>query len=166
MNRHSILALLLAGILSITAFAQNLPSELTDAQVAEMISKVQDLPTSRLDRRLPAMRFADWLQSQAGPNGRLGWGFQYDSAVETPKRHGGPDFVEAHGWLSDGRQIIVLVAVGHSDKRAPAVYRIDVVTGTNPATGKWESTKLDRLRDLQPFLSKLREKSSNETQNE
>lgn len=137
------------------------PQQVTPVSLAErarfdnMISVVQQKEVSKLDRRLPKkMAFQDWFSEQGGPNVQVTWAVRYGVT-----EHVIPDCVETNVYMSDGRSITVWVAVSHSKKRTPYVYRVGVVTGRDAATGKVQYEELDRLRDIPAFLSKLKQDS-------
>jgi hypothetical protein len=161
-----ILYLLCSCVLGASACAQaNTPRQLTAAESAELdgiINRVKNLPAHWLDRRLPKVTLAEWLQAQAGPDARMNWVLRYDQSAGGPGSDGPPNVVEADTVLNDRQAIVVQVAVTHCDRQivgchrhVPSVFRIDVITGKNATTGRFESTELDRLRDLPRFLQKL-----------
>jgi hypothetical protein len=144
-----------------TSWVNAWPQEVTPMAPAEqarfekMISVIQRTEVSKLDRQLPKkMALQDWLDGQVGPNVRMNWVVRSG----TPE-HGIPDCVEADANMSGGKIIIVWVAADHSKKRTPYVYRIDVVTGRDAATGGFQTEELDRLRDIPRFLNKLKQSS-------
>lgn len=150
MNRAMILNLLGICVLGSTLSAQVAPpAQLTDDQVSNLISTVQNIPASRLDRKLSSIAFADWLKKQSGPDAKIGWAFRYDEAVGTPDWSGAPDCVEADAVMKDGRSIVVMIAIGHSKRRTPYISKVEVITGPR------ESTELSHLREIPSFLSKL-----------
>jgi hypothetical protein len=125
------------------------------ARLDNMISVVQRTEVSKLDRKLTKkMAFQDWLSEQGGPNVQVTWAVRYGAT-----EHAIPDCVETNAYMSDGRTIIVWLAVDHSKKRSPYVYRVGVVTGRDAATGKVQYEELDRLRDIPAFLNKLKQTS-------
>lgn len=124
------------------------------AQFDKTISMVQDMAVSKLDRKLPRkMSFREWLEEQGGPNVRMNW------VVRSGATHPIPDCVEADANMSDGKIIIVWVAVDHPKRRTPYLYRIDIVTGRDAVTGRFQSEQLDRLHDIPIFLLKLKQSS-------
>jgi hypothetical protein len=166
-----ILSLFCSCIFGISAFAQaNSPRELSDAEAAQIdarINKIKNLPAHRLDRRLPKVSFAEWLYAQAGPDTRVNWDLNYDPAAEDPGWNKPPHMVDAVIVLDDRQSVVVEVAIAHCNRQivgcrrhVPSVFRIDVITGKNPITGKFESAQLDRLSDLPPFLAKLKQTNS------
>jgi hypothetical protein len=150
MNRAMIVNLLGMCVLGSALSAQVAsPAQLTDDEVSNLIATVQNIPASRLDRKLSSITFADWLKKQSGADAKVGWAFRYDKAVGTPEWSGAPDCVEADAVMKDGHSIVVMVAVGHSERRVPYIFRIDLITGPR------ESTELNHLSDVPSFLSKL-----------
>jgi len=155
--RIATIALLWAATTSLTAS----PQEVTPTPPAQrarfdhMISVIQEIEVSKLDRKLPRkMAFREWLQGQGGPNVRMNWVVRYDATEHTI-----PDCVEADANMSDGKIIMVWVAFNHPKRRTPYVYRVDIVTGRDGATGHFQSEQLDRLRDIPSFLLKLKTSS-------
>ena len=145
------------AISSVAAWAQqitpNTPAD--EARIERMIATVQRTEISKLDRRLPKkIELQEWLKEQGGPNARLNWVVREDDV-----KHRMPDCVEADVNMSDGKILIVWVAAGHSKKRIPYVYLIDIVTGRDAATGRFQNTDLDRLREIPTFLAKLKQSS-------
>ena len=138
----------------LSAWAQHVtpisPGE--SARFDKTISMVQDMGASKLDRKLPRkMSFRAWLEAQGGPDVRMNW------VVRSGATHPIPDCVEADANMSDGKIIMVWVAFDHPKRRTPYLYRIDVVTGRDAVTGRFQSQQLDRLRDVPTFLLKLKQ---------
>ncbi|MGC1373366.1 MAG: hypothetical protein WA824_14620, partial [Candidatus Sulfotelmatobacter sp.] len=130
-----ILWLLCSCVLSASASGQaNAPRELTDAEAAQIgaaINNVKSLPAHRLERRLPKVALADWLEAQAGPDAKTNWAYRSDPTAGSPGWQGPPDAVEADIALNDRQSIVVQVAVTHCDRqivgcqrRVPSVFRI------------------------------------------
>jgi len=125
MNR--IAGLCLVCFVSAFALSQaSVPPQPTDAQIADLITKVQNMPASKLDRKLPAIRLADWLQGQGGPDAKLVWVFRHDPSTGTRDAHGLQDCVEADATLSDGRTFFVMIDVG-TDPHRPRVRDVSVM---------------------------------------
>ena len=164
MSRCVILSLLCTCVLGASAFAQTgTPHELTDAEVNAAINRVRNLPAHQLDRKLPRTTLAEWLQTQAGPNAKANWVYRSDPTAGTPGWQGLPDAAEADIALRNERSIVVQVAVSRCDRsiigcrrHIPSVFRVDVITGKDATTSKFESAELDRLSDLPHFLRGLR----------
>jgi hypothetical protein len=155
--RIATIALLWAATAWLTASSQEVtpipPAE--KARFENMISVIQEIQVSKLDPKLPRkMAFGEWLQGQGGPNVRMNWVVRYDATEHTI-----PDCVEADANMSDGKTIMVWVAFDHPKRRIPYVYRVDIVTGRDTATGHFKSEQLDRLRDIPTFLLKLKTNS-------
>jgi hypothetical protein len=166
-----ILWLLCSCVLGASASAQaNVPRELTDAEAVEIgaaINNVKKLPAHRLDRRLPKVALADWLEAQTGPDAKTNWVYRSDPAAGSAGWQRLPDAVEADITLNDRQSIVVQVAVTHCGRQivgcqrhVPSVFRIYVITGKNATTGKFESAELGRMSDLPHFLQGLRETSN------
>ena len=66
--------LLWSCVLGTSAFAQTSARAVTDAESAQMdaaINRVRNLPAHQLDRRLPKVILAEWLQAQAARSSTL-----------------------------------------------------------------------------------------------
>jgi hypothetical protein len=169
--RQLVFVLLCSCLLGVAAHAQaNSPRELSDAEAAQIeagINKIKNLPARRLDRRLPRVALADWLQTQAGPSAKMSWVYRSDLTAGSKDWQDLPDEVEADIALNDRQSIMLEVAVTHCDRQiigcqrhVPSIFRVDVITGKNAITGRFESTELARLSDLPHFLERLRQGSS------
>jgi hypothetical protein len=137
--RQVIWGLLCIGILGASACAQG------SAQIVELIARVKNMPVSKLDAALPATRLEDWLQTQAGPDGRIGWDFRSSDVVDIQARF--PDCVEVDATLKDGRSFFVLIDVGPKGQH-PRFYSADVITSKN------HMADVHRLSDLPRVLRK------------
>ena len=76
--------------------------ESTDPKTADLIARVKDVPASKLDKGLPAVRFEDWVRENAGPDWTITWRFSRATEVQSS----GFDFpgsVDARGDTKDGR---------------------------------------------------------------
>ncbi|HEV2469038.1 MAG TPA: hypothetical protein VGS78_07585 [Candidatus Sulfotelmatobacter sp.] len=157
MNRGFGSCLLLTFVLSVTAFAQHAPSrDMTDAQLQNLMNAIRRVPVSNFDRRLPAMEFEKWLQTQVDPDGKIGWGFLY-SAADNQGSLRAPDVVQANVMTKDRRLMAVVeIAVGHHEKGVPRVYRIDVMSANNATAGKSDSIEITRLGKLPYYLQRLK----------
>lgn len=139
MKRPLILSVLGFGILSLTIMGQvsSAPRALTDAQVEAIIVKIQSMPVSKLDRKLPKTSLQNWLQAQAGPDAKIAWAFEDNG-------HQKPDCVQINVLLKDGRYILLEIDVGTNSRR-PRVYYANVIATRTQA-------EVSKLRDLQQVL--------------
>ena len=132
------------------------PQSLTDAQTSELIEQVKQMPASRLDSGLPRERFAQWLQTEAGPGARIGWAMRYSPAAATDGGRDFPTCVEADAMMENGRSIIVLIGVGTPGKvgnRKAFVFKTQLME-------PHDLIDLDHLRDLPAALSKMQQAAS------
>ena len=158
MKRLVILISLLVGILGSFASAQaGVPQELADARRADLISKVQNMPASKLDKKLPAIRLADWLQAQGGQDARIAWAFR--SAAGTPESRNSPDCVEVVATLKNDRSFMVMIAVG-KDALQPSLQSGWVIISPH------ETIDLERLSDLSGAMIKLNKTNANSSRTE
>jgi len=156
-----VLVLFLATILTRQASAQvalpgNTPQRLTDLQIVALIEQVKQMPVSRLDRGLPRVSFAKWLQAEAGPDARISWVLRYAKATATDGGRDFPTCVEADAMMETGRSIVILIGVGGPGKvgdRKPFVYRADLMD-------QHDSIGLNHLRDIPAALSRFQPTAS------
>lgn len=139
MKRPLILSVLGSGILSLTIMGQvsSAPSALTDAQVGAIIAKIQSMPVSKLDRKLPKISLQNWLQAQAGPDAKIAWAFEDNG-------HPKPDCVQTNVLLKDGRSLFLEIDVGTNSSR-PRVYYASVIATRTQA-------QASKLHDLEQVL--------------
>jgi len=171
MSRHIILSSIYSCIVAASAFAQlSTLRPLTDTESAKIdtaINSVKELPAHRLDRRLPQILLAEWLRAQAGADTKINWAYRSEPGARAPDWRVLPDAVEADIALKNEHSIVLQVAITYCDGRikgcrrhVPSVFRIYVITGKDPTTGKFESAELNRLSDLPLFLQTLKQTSS------
>lgn len=139
----------------VLAFAQvSAPDTLTDAQVAELIEQVKQIPVSRLDSALPRrVSVADWLQTTAGPGAKIGWALRYTDASATDGGRDFPTCVEADVVMKNGRSINIYIAVGTPGKvgnHKAFVFETDLM-------GQREITTVRHLSDLPAALAMAQE---------
>jgi len=100
-----------------------------------LITQLKKLAVSKLDPALPAVRFDQWLRTEAGADARYQWevndcGEQTGAPGQNPDEI--PTCVEADAWLKDGREIVIMIAVTKSAARGPKrslkVYFAQLVT--------------------------------------
>jgi len=93
-------------------FSQNQSTDET-----KLIALVKSTPVSRIDSALPAVRFDQWLRTEAGADGRYQWEVN-DCGEQTgaPGQNSSeiPTCVEADAWLKDGREMLIMIAVTSS----------------------------------------------------
>ena len=143
-------------VLGLLASPQVFAQQLT-AEKAELIAKVQNTPASRLDKKLPAVRLADWLQAQGGPDARIAWAFR--STAGTPESRSFPDCVEAVATLKNDQSFMVMIAVG-ADARHPSLQSGWVIISRH------EIIDLERIRDLPGAMAKLNKANENSSHTE
>ena len=145
-------------------FASLLSAEDPSARETKLIALVKSTPVSKLDPALPAVRFDQWLRTEAGSDARYQWevndcGEQTGAPGQNPDEI--PTCVEADAWLKDGREIVIMVAVptsenaGASGQKQPlAVYFAQLVTTRERITIK-------QLSDLPAALVRTHETAGN-----
>jgi len=138
-KRPLILSVLGFGILPLTIMGQvsSAPGTPTDAQVGAIIAKIQSMPVSKLDRKLPKTSLQYWLQAQASPDAKIAWAFEDNG-------HRKPDCVQINVLLRDGRYIFLEIDVGTNSRR-PRIYHVSVITTRTQAD-------VSKLHDLQQVL--------------
>jgi len=145
-----------ACVLGSLASAKVAVQQLT-AEKVELIAKAQNMPASKIDKKLPAVRLADWLQAQGGPDAGFTWAFR--SAAGTPEARGVPDCVEAVATLKNDQTFMVSIAVG-KDARHPSFQAGWVVINRH------EIIDLERLSDLPGAMAKLNKANENSSHTE
>jgi len=124
---------------------------------AELIAKVQSMPASMLDKKLPSVRLADWLQAVGGPSARIAWAL--DTTAETAQSRAFPDCVEAVATLKNGQSFMVMIAVG-ADARHPFFQSGWVIISRH------ENIDLERLSDLPGAMARLNKTNENSSHTE
>jgi hypothetical protein len=127
-----------------------------------LITQLKKLSVSKLDPALPAVRFDQWLRTEAGADARYQWevndcGEQTGAPGQNPNEI--PTCVEADAWLKDGREMVIMIAVTKSggapgEKHSFTVYFAQLVTTRERITIK-------RLSDFPPALVRTHEPPSN-----
>ena len=98
-SQHAVRGLFWICLMTSVVFAQGgSPRQSTDPQAADLIARVKDVSASSLERKLPTVRFEDWVSANAGPDWTITWGFS-----EGAKNAGFPDSVDVRGNTKDGR---------------------------------------------------------------
>jgi TonB family protein len=136
-------------LIALSLFLNNEPAQSLEKQA---VSDTQRALASDLDAELPRLPFTDWFGKVVGPGAGVVWqlsecGERIDAAPD-----GGGDAqacVEVNTILSDGRKVIVMIAVGTFKKgvTGPPVFRFGVIE----LAGKLYLVR--RLSDLQRIIS-------------
>jgi hypothetical protein len=122
-----VISFLIYSILSLSALMQSqTPESRSDEEARESrsIKRVQELPASKLDPKLPPQPFASWFKSVLGPGAELKWEVN-DCGEQTgnPLTDAGRDFptcveVDATNPHKPEIEIVVSIAVGTVNKGA------------------------------------------------
>jgi len=161
MKRLVILGSLSLLLGSLPIFSQTTLEPFTGAQVTQLIQRVQNMPASKLDERLPSTRLADWLRVQLGDRGQTTWTLRYAPSDESRRVSGFPDCVEMDAMINSNESVVMLIAVGHSSRPTPYLFELDVMSRRDRNTGRLQSSELNHLSDLPSFLENLRQISGN-----
>jgi hypothetical protein len=81
----------------------NSSPESVDPHTADLIASVKDVPASRLEKGLPAVRFEDWVRGNAGPDWTITWSFSQGPKDAADHALSFPDSVDVRGDASGGR---------------------------------------------------------------
>ena len=121
-----------------------------------ILARAKSTDVSRLDSRLPRQHFDDWFRSVVGPPAEIRWEAN-DCGEQTggkaDKRRDLPICAQAEALLSDGRKVIVTIAVGTMKKgltRVPGGMYYSVVE---------QGKKLDTIKRLGDLPEMLRSKA-------
>ena len=136
-------------LIALSLFLNDAPAQSLENQA---VSDTKRALASDLDAELPKLPFTDWFGKVIGPGAGVVWqlsecGEQVDAApngdVDTQA------CVEVNTILSDGRKVILMIAVGTFKKgvTGPPAYRFGVIQQ------KDQLRPIRRLRDLQYLLS-------------
>jgi len=116
------------------------------------LADAQRVPAQELDPELPNLPFANWLKQVVGSEAGMVW--QLSECGETAGASSNPAAdiracVEVNTILSDGRKVIVMIAVGTFKKglTGPPAFGFGVIDQNG------ELRSIQRLRDLQNLLS-------------
>ncbi len=125
--------------------------------VESTIAYAKRSDVSRLDSRLPRQRFDDWFRSVVGPLAEIRWEAN-DCGEQTggkaDRRRDLPVCAQAEALLSDGRKVVVTIAVGTMKKgltRVPGGMYYSVVE---------QGDKLDTIKRLGDLPEMLRSKAN------
>jgi TonB family protein len=116
------------------------------------VSNTQRTLASDLDAELPKLPFTDWLAKVVGPGAGVVWQLgECGERVDTAPSRGvdAQACVQVNTVLSDGRKVIVMIAVGTFKKgvTGPPAFHFGVIDQ------KGDLRPILRLRDLQKLLS-------------
>jgi TonB family protein len=136
-------------LIALSLFLNNEPVQSFEKQA---VSDTQGTLASDLDAELPKLPFTDWLGKVVGPGAGVVWQLSECGERNDAASNGGGDTqacVEVNTILSDGRKIIVMIAVGTFKKgvTGPPAFRFGVIEQ------KGELRPIRRLSDLQKLLS-------------
>lgn len=122
----------------------------------QVIARAKRSDVSKLDSRLTGRRFNEWLKSVVGPDAKIRWEAN-DCGEQTggkaDKRRDLPVCAQAEAFLSDGRKVVVTIAVGTMKKgltREPGGMYYSVVE---------QGDKLDTIKRLGDLPEMLRSKA-------
>src|SRR5215510_2177360 len=118
----------------------------------QAVSDTQRTLASDLDAELPKLPFNEWLGKVVGPGAGVIWQLsECGERIDVAPNGGGdsPACVEVNTTFSDGRKVIVMIAVGTFKKgvTGPPAFRFGVIDLNG------ELRPIRRLRDLQKQLS-------------
>ena len=142
-----ILVVLAASILAESQAKRSVESTIAYAKRSDV---------SRLDSRLPRQRFDDWFRSVVGPLAEIRWEAN-DCGEQTggkaDKRRDLPVCAQAEALLSDGRKVVVTIAVGTMKKG------LTRVRGGMYYSVVEQGDKLDTIKRLGDLPEMLRSKA-------
>jgi TonB family protein len=118
------------------------------SSLEKAVADTQQVPAQDLDPELPRVPFGNWFKQLAGPGAGVVWQVSECGDAMSPVAGDIRACVEANSILSDGRRVILMVAVGTFRKGqtgAPA-FQFGVVERGG------ELLTIRRLRDLQKQL--------------
>ena len=150
-------ARVICGIVGALVALGNIPIQAQAKHSAEsIVARAKGSNVSRLDSRLPRQRFDDWFRNVVGPPAGIRWEAN-DCGEQTggkaDKRRDLPVCAQAEALLSDGRKVIVTIAVGTMKKgltRVPGGMYYSVVE---------QGDKLDTIKRLGDLPEMLRSKA-------
>jgi TonB family protein len=136
-------------LIALSLFLNNEPAQSLEKQA---VSDTQRTLASDLDAELPKLPFTDWFGKVVGPGAGVVWQLS-ECGERTDAAHNGDGdtqaCVEVNSILSDGRKVIVMIAVGTFKKgvTGPPAFRFGVIDQ------KGELRPIRRLSHLQKLLS-------------
>lgn len=116
----------------------------TDSKTADLIARVKDVPASKLDKGLPAVRFEDWVRQNAGPDWTITWRFNPATKVQSS----GFDFpgsVDARGDTRDGRYFRLSIGTATNANQVLLFWHSGAVNVQNRWVGLEHLNQLPRL---------------------
>lgn len=126
----------------------------------QLIAKVKHALVSKLDPALPSIAFEQWLRTEAGADARYEWEVNdCGEQAGVPGQNGAeiPTCVEADAWLTDGREILIMISVPQRNnapvkgkENNPAVFFAQLITTREKIT-------LKQLSDLPAALVRSHE---------
>jgi len=127
-------------------------SEPAQSMEKQAVSNTQRALASDLDAELPKLPFSDWIVKVVGPGAGVVWQLsECGERVDTAPSRGvdARACVQVNSVLSDGRKVIVMIAVGTFKKgvTGPPAFHFGVIDQNG------ELRPIRRLRDLQKLLS-------------
>jgi hypothetical protein len=121
----------------------------------KLIALVKSTPVSKLDTALPAVRFDQWLRTEAGADARYQWEVN-DCGEQTgaPGQNANeiPTCVEADAWLKDGREIVIMIAVPTSENAGASGQKQPLVVYFALLVTAREKIDIKQLSDLPAAL--------------
>jgi len=134
-------------LIALTLFLNNEPAQSFEKQA---VFDTQRTLASDLDAELPRLPFTDWFGKIIGPGAGVIWQLsECGEQIDPASNEDAQACVEANTILSDGRKVIVMIAVGTFKKgvTGPPAFRFAVIE----QNGVLRSIR--RLHDLQNLLS-------------
>ena len=132
--------ILVALWLALSSIFVSAQTTVTDDDVAELISHVQQTLASQLDSALPRMAFEKWLHSQAGSDAAIHWLVR---TADVPDQ--GFPWVEVDVAILGRPGIVIMVAVATK----PTFHSLELMR-------VGEYAEWPRLRDLPQALKRAR----------
>jgi TonB family protein len=138
-------------LIALSLFLNNDPAQSMEKQA---VSDTQRTLASDLDAELPKLPFNDWFGKVVGPKAGVVWQLSECGDRLNAEPNGDGDMqacVEVNTILSDGRRVIVMIAVGTFKKgvTGPPAFRFGVIAQNS------QLVPIQRLRDLEKLLSRL-----------
>jgi hypothetical protein len=106
------IAALLLMLSTVTGLRAQEQSAILDNPAQLILERVQKLPASTIERRLPRQRFETWLRNTIGPTAELNWQISDCGASAESLRDVNmpmPTCVEAEAALANGRTVVVVL---------------------------------------------------------
>jgi TonB family protein len=136
-------------LIALSLFLNNEPAQSFEKQA---VSDTQRTLASDLDAELPRLPFTDWFGKVVGPGAGVVWQLSECGERTDAASNGDGDTqacVEVNTILSDGRKVVVMIAVGTFKKgvSGPPAFRFGVIDQNGVLR------LIQRLRDLKKLLS-------------